>query len=236
MTTDTTVPQEVAYDEWRERRWRVTGMLVVLLWLATAALTVTLGERRSDLGRLQDALSAGTVSEVEVAGYPEEGIGNGYARVELHWDGWVDRYAEVVVAFPREPYDGSFNPEGLPVIVGDPADALRSFDEDVQVTYSDNRSSAGGFLGWQGPQSILLLGIAAWLAAILLAFNGPQPWRVTRWGWAWFLVFAGPVGSGLYLLLGGPLGLWPPRNPDRRLTGGWALLIAMVLFGGSNGR
>lgn len=238
MATET-APAQAAYDEWRERRWRLTGALVVLLWLAVAVLTVTLGEKRSDLGRLQSDLAAGAVSAVHVVGMTEGvaegGTGRGFARVELHWDGWVDRYAEVVVAYPREPRTDSFNPDHLPVIVGDPGDALRVHDPDLRVTYTDVRSSPGGLSGWQGPQHVMWLVIAAWVGAILLAFNGPEPWRVTRWGWAWLVILGGPVGAGLYVLLGGPLGLGRPRRPERRLTGGWAFLLAAAIFGGVSG-
>jgi lipopolysaccharide export LptBFGC system permease protein LptF len=59
-------------------------------------------------------------------------------------------------------------------------------------------------------------------------------WRLTRWAWGWFVLLAGPLGCAAYLLLGGPLGVARPRNPSRRVTGGWAFLLAMFFFGGSN--
>ncbi len=52
----------------------------------------------------------------------------------------------------------------------------------------------------------------------------------TRWAWAWFMVLGGPLGSVAYLLLGGPLGVVRPRAGHRRLTGGWAFLISLVIF------
>lgn len=67
-----------------------------------------------------------------------------------------------------------------------------------------------------------------------MAGAGPAPWRATSWAWIWLILGGGPLGSIAYLLLGGPLGLWRPRDVNRRLTGGWAFLIALVLGGGSN--
>ena len=43
-----------------------------------------------------------------------------------------------------------------------------------------------------------------------------------------------PIGSLAFLLLGGPLGVLRPRDLNRRLTGGWAFLIALVFLGGPN--
>ena len=61
-----------------------------------------------------------------------------------------------------------------------------------------------------------------------------MPWRATKWAWIWLILLSGPLGSVAYLLLGGPLGLWRARDLSRRLTGGWAFRIAMVLFGGAD--
>ncbi len=232
MSIETAV-RETSYDEWRERRWRLVGGFVVLLWLAVAVLSVLLGVKRSELATLEAALHEGSVSTVEVVGYPEDGISHGYARIELRWRDWVHRSAEVVVVEPRAPRGRSFNPDDLPVIVCDPADALRALDPDVEVTYSARRSMPGGFMGWRGPPGVVWLGIAAWVGSLLLAFNGPESWRLTRWGWGWFVLLGGPIGAGLYLVLGGPLGIGRPANPARRLTGGWAFLLAAAIFHGA---
>jgi hypothetical protein len=66
------------------------------------------------------------------------------------------------------------------------------------------------------------------LATLLLLVREPQPWRATPWAWFW--IWTTPIGTPLYLLLSGPTPLLPaPRNPNRRLTGGWAFLLAFVL-------
>lgn len=82
--------------------------------------------------------------------------------------------------------------------------------------------------------------VAGWLvfvasaATLLLLIGGPQPWRATRWAWFWLALPVAPLGLLAYFLLGGPLGVARPRHPNRRLTGGWAFLLALVFFGGAN--
>ena len=79
------------------------------------------------------------------------------------------------------------------------------------------------------------LGVATWFGTVLLAGSGPEPWRGTRWAWTWLTLFGGPLGCLGFFLLGGPFGLLPPRDPGRRrLSGGWAFLIALVVFGGTS--
>jgi hypothetical protein len=148
MTAETVAPLEAtvgAYDEWRDRRWRLTGGLVVLLAAAFVLLAVVLGER----------------------------------------------------------VDPGTSAPGMRVAYG------------VAVP------------GW-----VALLGLAAWFGSWLLIIGGPQPWRATRWAWAWLASIGAPVGLLAFLLLGGPLGVGRPRNPARRLTGGWAFLLALVVLGG----
>jgi hypothetical protein len=46
-----------------------------------------------------------------------------------------------------------------------------------------------------------------------------------------------PVSVPLFLLLAGPTpGLPAPRDPARRLTGGWAFLICLVVTAAATGR
>jgi hypothetical protein len=76
------------------------------------------------------------------------------------------------------------------------------------------------------------LGISAFLlflAGFPLLMIGPHPWRATRWAWFWLLL--PPVGNVVFLLLSGPTpGVPRPRNPRRRLTGGWAFWLSLPLM------
>ena len=93
---------------------------------------------------------------------------------------------------------------------------------DLTVTTSDE--SAYGGNGWLG-----VLGLAAWVWTILLVVTTPGPLRATRWAWFWLVGVLPPVGAITFLLLGGPTGLVPEREGTRRLTGGWAFLLAFAL-------
>jgi hypothetical protein len=231
MATATAAP-EASYDEWRTRRWRLTGLAFAILWLVTAVAVVLAGERRADLDTLLADVGEGSVTEVEIVGLPRDPDWRGRAQVTLEWRGRVlDRFAEVVVDTRRRPGSSEVGDQ----IVGDPARFLRSGAPQLalDVTYS-NHTGFQEWREWRGPAWVAAMGLAAWFGTVLLAGAGPQSWRATPWAWIWLILFSGPLGAVAYLLLGGPLGMWRPRDLQRRLTGGWAFLMAMVLFGGAN--
>jgi hypothetical protein len=226
MAIDTAQPQ-TSYDEWRTRRWRLTGLAFALAWLVVAAAVGLSGEKRSDLATLEASIADGSVTQVEIVGYP---FSQGGTAVTLRWRGTlIHRFVEV---------DTLRRPDATPErdqVVGDPAEHLRALVSDVDITYSAPRG--GAFLewrDWRGPGWAATLGFATWFGTVLLAGSGPEPWRATKWAWIWLILFAGPIGSVAFLLLGGPLGLWRPKDPGRRLTGGWAFLLALFLLGGDN--
>jgi hypothetical protein len=213
MTVTTTPQVRSTHDEWRDRRWRLTGAVIALCALATAALMVTTGLRPATYGDLLADVASSKVDEVQVLGpdAPQEGD-----RVELRWSvlgGVLDQYAEVRVE-------------------SDPRETLRSIDPDVLITGERTTDHAFMFMGWGVPWQVALLGMASWLAVLLLIVGGPEPWRATRWAWGWAWLLTGPPGSVAYLLLGGPTGFLRPQHGHRRLTGGWAFLLAWVLFAG----
>ena len=84
--------------------------------------------------------------------------------------------------------------------------------------------------GWSGPQPLWWLCLVAGVAVLVLIVSGPVPWRATRWAWFWMLALAFPFGLIAYVLLGGPLGRMRPADGARRMTGGWAFLVAWVVF------
>lgn len=233
MTIEAAAPARTPYDEWRDRHWRLVGLLLGVVALVTAALALTMGEKRSDLGALQGGVVRGQITHVDVEGLPQGGSWRGESPVTLHWSGAVDRYAEVLVVRGVQPR-GTTGNAGLPYVVGDPAEMLLALDPDVDVTHVERRGEEWTVAEWRVPMVAGLLGVVVSAATMLLVVGGPQPWRATRWAWFWLVLALGPLGLLAYLLLGGPLGLWRPADGSRRLTGGWAFLIAMVLFGGAN--
>lgn len=230
MTVET-APAPTTYDEWRDRRWRLTSLVFALLWLMTAAAVGLAGEQRSDLGSLEAGIADGSVSRVEVVGLPAGVEGRGRTTATLEWrDGWFDRFAEVTVDWRR----GASERASSDLIAGDPATFLRARDADVEIGYRDERGGHQEWRGWRAPGWALWLGVATWFGTVLLAGNGPEPWRATKWGWTWLTLMGGPVGCLGFFLLGGPLGRGRPREGSRRLTGGWAFLLSLAFFGGSN--
>jgi hypothetical protein len=233
MTT-TTTPQQVrsTHDEWRDRRWRLTGAFLGLLVVITAVLMVTTGLRPASYGDLLSDVAQTKITEVQVSGPAAPTQGD---RVELRWsvlNGVLDQYAVVQIDDSR-----GYNAwdESVFVSGGDPRDTLSSINPGLRITEASAFDDPTfTFMGWGVSWQVALLGMAAWLGVLLLLVGGPEPWRATRWAWGWAWLLTGPLGSVAYLLVGGPLGLLRPRAGHRRVTGGWAFLVTMIFFGGSN--
>lgn len=92
------------------------------------------------------------------------------------------------------------------------------------------RAPSTDVFGWTAPGAF---GAAAfWLlvAVIVVLAVEPEPWWATRCSWLWLVLAWPPVVGVALLLLSGPTpGVQPPRYPDRRLTGGWAFLLAAAV-------
>lgn len=96
------------------------------------------------------------------------------------------------------------------------------------MTRATERSGGGELLGWRTPAGLGLVALGLLLGWLCVLVAGPAPWRATRWAWFW-LGFP-PFGLLAHLLLSGPTpGLPAPRDPERRLTGGWAFLVYVVV-------
>lgn len=76
--------------------------------------------------------------------------------------------------------------------------------------------------------------MAVLVATLFLVVNAPRPRWATRWAWFWLVMSpALPVTAPVFLILSGPLHPTgtPTASSGRRLTGGWAFLIAVVVLG-----
>jgi len=221
------------YDEWRTRRWRFTGLALGLAWVAVLVTLVLSAEKQQSLGDLETALLTGSVDEVGLT-QPDYDAGP-RIPVVLRWQQHgIHRYANVSV---RPSRSGAASRDD--VILGDPVAHLEQLGAQVDVSLGSvddvpvRSSVSWSDQAWSGPQSLGGIVLALWFGTFLILGFGPEPWRATRWAWGWFLLFAAPFGAMAYVLLGGPLGAPRPRDPLRRLTGGWAFLLAAALFGGS---
>ena len=239
MTTDaatTAPPPDRLADGWG-RRDRIAGWVLVGAWTALLVAALLTGHRVSDLDRLEGLVAAGEVTEVEVVG----GVGgatswDGFGVAQVRWrEGWVVHTAEVTEASDvrqatrarrQAEADGT-------VVVGSVEAHLSTLDPDVRFTRGEPRNPYSEIAGLQTPGWVGLAYVVL-LGATLVLNGGSRPWRATRWAWAWLVLLVPPFGIAAYLLLGGPTGLFRPRDPRRVwLTGGWAFLLALLLGGGA---
>jgi hypothetical protein len=195
------------------------GLLGCAALLMVAGLA--LGARNTSVGRLEGAVAAGDVHAVHVIG---EGPGNN-ATVGVQWKPGPIRY-QTEVTRPRLHRLAARSDD--PAASRDVGAYLRTLQPDLTVTHSpwptsDSTVWGWSLPGWMGPAVAALL-----LASIALLVTGPEPWRATRWAWFWLIVT--PIGLLPFLLLSGRTPPLPdPAPAGRRLTGGWAFLLMLVL-------
>jgi len=200
------------------------------VWVFVLGAGVAVGERQSTLGELMDAVVSGEVSEVHVAGVLPAGA-SGYATVDVRWrQGLFLHHAAVVQASPGYEQEAQESPSES-VTTTDVATLIRGQDPTVQVQVSEVFAPSGGsILGWDVPSWLMWFVLAGMAVTLWRIVNGPEPWRATRWAWAWALFFTGPVGAGAFAVLAGPTpGLPGPKDGNRRLSGGWAVLLLLLL-------
>jgi hypothetical protein len=200
-------------------------------WVLVALMTAGIGERASDFGHLNNALSDGRVVRISVSGEGLGPTGSGQVTQDVHWrEGPIRRVSTVSVRSPGKEEDTSTadGEERETITAKDVGTYLTERYPQLTVTRSRYVESSNSRLGWRIPQWLAMLGFGISLATLLVLISGPQPWRATRWAWFW--IWGTPIGTPIYLLLSGPTPLLPtPRFPARRLTGGWAFLLACVL-------
>jgi hypothetical protein len=239
MTTDaatTAPPRDRLADDWG-RRDRTAGWVLVGAWIALVVAALLTGHKASDLDRLEGLVAAGEVTEVEVVG----GFGGaegwrGWGTAEVRWrEGWITHTADVTEASDERQAARARRRDDSDraVVVGGVETHLSVLAPDVRFTRGGFRSSSFDMAGLQTPGWVGL-GYVVLLVATLVLNSGPRPWRATRWAWFWIVLLVPPYGVAAYLLLGGPTGLFRPRDPRRVwLTGGWAFLLALLLGGGT---
>jgi hypothetical protein len=182
------------------------------------------------LSRLESDVAVGEVQVVRVAGdLPERGTG--FATVEVHWQrGAFGYWTEVIEARPRRAVPRSSREGATAVITGDVGTRLAALDPDVEVIRVGWPKSSSELFGWRLPVWMGGLALVLFVCTLGLLISGPQPWRATRWAWFWLMTAAAPVGAVAFLLLAGPTPFSPaPRDPAKRLTGGWAFLMALLI-------
>jgi hypothetical protein len=236
VTTDHLVVDQARTEEPAPRHHRVIGWLLLVTTGVLLVCSILLGERPTDLASLRSEIAAGDVTEVRLS----EGLpagARGYDTVAIRWEEHgITHVTSVTQAssqrqahrLERSGQVRGWGQGSSPVVVGDVADALTTDGREVKVVGTTSpyyrgsvTTTAYGFdaPGWIVAVGLGLLGVTLWL------LRAREPWRATRWAWAW-IILASPIGLLAFVLLGGPLGLLRPRPDGYRLTGGWAFLLA----------
>jgi hypothetical protein len=217
-------------------RWSWVRLGLIAAWALILAGAVAYGERPASMEDFDTAVAAGRVHQVSLVGGLPAGA-SGSAIVELHWrDGLLARVSQVrQVSSDVQPSDSSAGTDRI--VVGDLAGQLSATHPGSRVVSRPDQAHESGFsgtvMGLHVPGWVALASLVAGLATLALLINGPEPWRATRWAWAWLILNPlGIIGSLAFLLLSGPVPLIPTaKTGGRRLHGGWAFLIAAVAGG-----
>lgn len=214
-------------------RWdRIAAWSLLALVALMCVGAVLLGEREVGVSDLRQAIGEGDVSEVLMSDQLSDGS-IGYGTVTIRWREHGIAYATTVTQASSERQAHKVRRPADEVVVGDVSSWLTTHGRQVTVTGPTNDHYSGistTIMGFRAPGWLALVGLGV-VCATLLLIGAIEPWRATRWGWAW-LVLLTPVGVPLFLLLGGLTGLLRPRPGAYRLTGGWAFLLASAIGAG----
>lgn len=212
---------------------KLTAWLLLLCWLVAIAGAVVEGERHSTASDLIGAIADGDVHHVQASG-GLGGFGTGYATVHLRWrEHGVQHSAEVVQIRGRHHGRVSVGGGATGRFTGDLDDYLTSEGGSIAIEHSGDLEGGlfAEYAGWEVRGWTAALIAALFVLTVLKGASGPEPWRATRWAWFWLMLAVPPIACPAYLLVGGPTGLAPPSRPERRMTGGWAFLLGMLLGG-----
>lgn len=236
-TTDDVV---VAAEPRVSTAWTVARWLTLAAFVATVVALVLTGTREASYADLQRGLQSGSVTQVRVEGALEQlpGAGDqvhGVTTVRLVWEqGWETRGTTVRQASSQSVLDAQAT--GVPhsgAVVGPIADELAIHSPDVEITYADPDRAWTSWGPWRmasGPVAVLPAVVGVLWLLVLAA--GPEPRHATRFAWFW-LAFSPLVLLAVpaYLVLGAR----GAQEGRRRLTGGWAFLLTLVLNGAQEG-
>ncbi len=203
--------------------------MMLALWLFVMAVAVSIGSYSTQLRDLESELDRGGVTSVTVTpGMPAEA--EGATTQSVYWrSGWLNHRADVVMVTPGDDSWAWTSEDNMAVRTGyDIANQLAEKDPALLITRVPERMSGAEVYGFEVPSWLLGFTLAGAFGTFVVLVSGPQPWRATRWAWFWLMTTV--IGAPLFLVLAGPTPpLRSPREQHRRLTGGRAFIIALVL-------
>lgn len=214
----------------RERLADRLRLSLLIGWVALLVATLATGSAPGTWQDLRDQVATGGVDSVRVTGELRRPGSTGFSVVEIQWrDGLLQRRTEVVqIRGSGGPPDETAADASTPVLRSSPSGRLSALNPGLQVTHDQHRLAHGELWGWHVPTAVGLFGLVLWLLVLGRLIAGPPPWRATRWAWFWLLTT--PIGPPAFLVLSGPTpGVPAPRPTRRRLTGGWALLLTLLM-------
>ncbi len=206
------------------RPWLRAGLLWAQLVVIGGALVF--GVRGTSLDHLQARLYDEEVGVVTVAGGVPAGS-YGSTTQQIRWREGLIRYQVEVTQVAKRP--GASNLAETDHRFGeDIGDRLVRQHPGLTVHREHFTYWRANILGWWVPESVAMTGSVVFLLSLGLLLSGGQHWRATRWAWFWLIL--SPPGVLAYLAFSGPMWpLRPPRDRARRLTGGWAFVVSIVI-------
>ncbi|WNB85659.1 hypothetical protein [Cellulomonas sp. ATA003] len=208
-------------------RVRLALLGVVLL---VTLLAGPLGVHPSTPEQLRADVSSGRVTSVEALGYrvPDAAGGEGWMTEEIRWrTGVLTRSAAVAAgALDGAVADGAVADSAAADVVP----VLRDLAPALQVERRDAPSQAWSLYGVVVPGWLALAACLGWVGAFVALVQGPEPWRLTRWGWAWSFILVPPVGITAFAVLAGPTRALPRPRRTRRVGGLGGLGLALLLL------
>lgn len=211
----------------RQLAWVFVAWTLVATCLVLLGTILVAGERPASYAELRAAVADGRVDEIRVEG-GLRGQVEGASSAAVHWrDGLKGRVTSVTEATSRR--DARSMGMSRPILDGRVDDKLSELDPDLRTTRSSEGGSYSEIGPWRVPGWTGIASAVLYLGVLALLLGGPKPWRATRWAWLWLVGSVPIVGALAFLLLGRSTSLLPPARPERRLTGGWAFLLAFVI-------
>lgn len=211
------------------RFWTFLRLGLTVVAFVVLLVTGLLHRTDASVEDLRADVERGSTRAVTVVGAPST-EGEGHSQQTITWRTGLRAWQVEVVSTIGQ-VEASRLPDGE-VVRGDVTPGLLTLQPDLRLTLVPWPDASLTVAGIRGPPWLMVPLLVSYALGMCLLVAGPQPWLATRWAWFWLLT--APGGAVAFLLLSGPTpGVPIPRRGStrqrRRLTGGWALVLAVVL-------